>query len=164
MPTVEKARHFAWEVALQVSVWGVATIIATSWIWIPAMIGTVNSIGENTKDIATLRSSVTGLAEVVGGMGEIFGIAEILENGQDLTVSVNVHSDAGRYSRLGRRLLVTNIGSRREMSVTVTVAGNFEEESHLFLNLSRAAGRAIGADPGDEINVSVEPAPETRSD
>jgi len=164
MPTVEKARHFAWEVALQVSVWGAISIIATSWIWIPAVIGTVSSIGENTKDITTLRSSVNELAVTVGGMGTIFGNASVHENGQDLTVIVNVHSDAGRYFQPGRRLTVTNTGDSREMSVTVEVAGKFEGEPHLFLNLTRAAGRAIGADPGDEIQVSIEPAPERRSD
>lgn len=164
MPTAERARHFAWEVALQVSVWGVISIIATSFIWIPAVIGTVRTITTNKDSIEVNAAAISELAVTLGGMGEIFGGANILENGQELTVIVNVHSDAGRYFQPGRRLTVTNTGDSREMSVTVEVAGKFEGEPHMFLNMTRAAGRAIGANPGDEIQVSIEPAQERRSD
>jgi len=50
------------------------------------------------------------------------------------------------------------------MSVIVTVEGKFEGEPFLFLNMSRAAGRAIGARPGDEIQVAIEPYTEEKTD
>ncbi len=158
MTTVEKARHFAWEVAVQVTVWSMTGVIAMSWYWIPAIYGTVLTIGENKADIETVRLSVVELTETLGGMAQIFGNAEIQENGTTLSVSVNIHSDAGRWSKPGTMLTVVNTGDRREMSVIVAVEGKFEGEPHLFLNMSRAAGRAIGANPGDEIQVSIEAA------
>jgi hypothetical protein len=139
-------------------------IIAMSWYWIPAIYGTVLTIGENKADIETVRLSVVELTETLGGMAQIFGNAEILENGTTLSVSVNIHSDAGRWSRPGQQLQVINTGDRREMSVIVTVEGKFEGEPHLFLTMSRAAGRAIGANPGDQIQVAVQAADEKRGD
>jgi len=149
---------------VQVTVWSMTGIIAMSWYWIPAAYGFVTSVGENTADIETVRVSVVELTETLGGMAQIFGNAEILENGTTLSVSVNIHSDAGRWSKPGTRLQVINTGDRREMSVIVSVGGKFEGEPHLFLNMSRAAGRAIGANPGDEIQVAVEAAPVERGD
>lgn len=119
------------------------------------------------------ESALTELAETVGGMDQLFGNAEILPGGDDFTASVNIHSDAVRWYQTGRRLTVTNTGDRREMSVTVTVEGKFEGEPHLFLNLSAAAGRAIGAPPRSpedenqdpvEIQISVELFREEKAD
>ena len=126
--------------------------------WISYSVLTVLSVGRNTVAITANTETITELAETLGGMNQLFGNAQILENGQSLTVTINVHSDAGRWSQRGRRLIVVNTGDSREMSTTVTVEGKFEGEPHLFLNMSRAAGRAIGASPGDEIQVSIQPA------
>jgi len=164
MPEFSKARKFAWEVAVQVTVWSMTGVIAMSWYWIPAIYGTVLTIGENKADIETVRLSVVELSETLGGMAQIFGNAEILENGTTLSVSVNIHSDAGRWSKPGTRLTVVNTGDQREMSVIVRVEGKFEGEPHLFLNMSQAAGRAVGAVPGDQIQVSIEAANERRAD
>lgn len=153
---LSKARKFAWEVAVQVTVWSMTGLIASSWIWVPAIYGTVLDIGENKADIASNGLAITELATTLGGMDQIFGNAEIQENGTSLTVSVNVHSSAVRWSQPGQRLQVINTGDRREMSVIVTVEGKFEDEPHIFLNMSRAAGRAVGASPGDQIQVAVE--------
>ena len=79
---------------MQVTVWSMTGIIAMSWYWIPAIYGTVVTIGENKADIETVRLSVVELTETLGGMAQIFGNAEILENGTTLSVSVNIHSDA----------------------------------------------------------------------
>ena len=149
MPQLSKFGKFCWECGQQATVVLLVLGITSSWIWIPVVYGTVMSVGENTKAIAEL-------VEIVGGMGQLFGNAEILGGGERMTASINVHSDAGRWSKSGRRLTVTNTGDRREMSVNVTVEGKFEGEPHLFLNLSRAAGEAIGAKPGDEIQVAIE--------
>ena len=131
--------------------------ILSSPVWLSYSVLTVLSVGENKIAIETNTSAITGLTETLGGMSQIFGNAEVQENGTTLTASVNTRSDAGRYSQPGRRLTVINTGSRREMSVIVTVEGKFEGEPFLFLNMSRAAGRAIGAQPGDEIQVAIEP-------
>lgn len=155
---LSKARKFAWEVAVQVTVWSMTGVIAMSWYWVPAIYGTVLSIGENKVDIANNGLAIRELSETLGGMAQIFGNAEILENGTTLSVSVNIHSDAGRWSRPGQQLQVINTGDRREMSVIVSVEGKFEGEPHLFLTMSRAAGRAIGANPGDEIQVAIQAA------
>ena len=131
--------------------------LLSSPVWVVQVYATVVSIGENTKAIAEL-------VEIVGGMGQLFGNALILEGGTAMTASVNVHSDAVRWYKPGRRLTVTNTGDRREMSVNVTVEGKFEGEPHLFLNLSRAAGLAVGASSGEEIQVAIEPFDEKSDD
>ena len=41
------------------------------------------------------------------------------------------------------------------MTVTVTVDGKFESEPFTLLNLSNAAGRAVGASSRDRIQVMV---------
>jgi len=97
-------------------------------------------------------------------MGQLFGNALILENGVALTASVNIHSDAGRWSKRGTRLVVTNTGDRSAMTVTITVEGKYEGEPHQFLNMSRAAGRAVGANPGDQIQVAIEEVQEQKTD
>jgi len=150
MPTLSKFGKFCWDCGQQATVVLLVLGITSSWYWIPAVYGTAKSIGENTRAIAEL-------VEVVGGMGQLFGNAKILEGGTEMTASVNVHSDAVRWYQPGRRLTVTNTGDPREMSVNVTVEGKFEGEPHLFLNLSRAAGEAVGASPGEEIQVAIEP-------
>ncbi len=130
--------------------------ILSSPVWLSYSVLTVLSVGKNTTAIAANTTSIEGLTETLGGMQVIFGNADIQMNGQALTASVNIHSDAGRWSKPGTRLHVTNTGSRREMSVHVTVAGKFEDEPHVFLNMTSAAGRAVGAQPGDQIQVSIE--------
>ncbi len=157
MPTVEKAKSFAREWSMKITVLLGMAVILGSPVWITQGYQTLKAIGENSKAIVAVTKTVTELAATVGGMSQIFGNAEIQENGTTLTASVNTRSDAGRYSQPGRRLTVINTGSRQERSVIVTVEGKFEGEPYLFLNMSRAAGRAIGAQPGDEIQVAVEP-------
>ncbi len=165
MPTAEKAKSFAREWSMKITVLLGMSVILGSPAWAPTLYQTLKAIGENSEAIVAVTATVTKLAATVGGMDQIFGNAEIQENGTTLTASVNTRSDAGRYSQPGRRLTVINTGSRREMSVIVTVEGKFEGESHIFLNMSRAAGRAMGAQPGDEIQVAIEPyIEEKRSD
>lgn len=138
------------------------SVILGSPVWVSQGYTTIKSISENRVAIVALGETVTEMSETLGGMDQIFGNADILENGANLTVSVNVHSQAGRYSQPGRRLTVTNTGDRREMSVIVSVEGKFEGEPHLFLSMSHAAGRAIGAQSGDEIQIAIAPVKEKR--
>lgn len=152
---ISKARKFAWEVALQVSVWAIIGTIATSIYWIPIVYGTVTAVGKNSMTGETNRTAIAELAVIVGDMGVLYGNAEILDVGDTLTAQVNFHSDARRYSEPGTRLVLTNTGDGRKMSATVEVDGKFEGEPHIFLNLSRAAGRRVGASPGDLIQVMI---------
>ena len=131
--------------------------LLSSPAWVSQGLETVRSIGENTKAIEEIR-------EIVGGMNVLFGNAEVLEEGQTMTASVNVNSEARRWARSGRRLEIINTGDRRQMSVTVTVNGKFEAEPNVFLYMSRASGSAIGARPGEKVQVSIEAADEKRAD
>lgn len=154
---ISKARKFAWEVAVQVSVWAIVGMIATSFYWIPLVYGTVTGVGVNAGGIASNSKAIGELTETLGGMGQLFGNAEILDAGDTMTAQVNIHSDARRYSEPGSRLVLTNTGDRRKMSVTITVDGKFESEPHIFLTLSRAAGTRLGAAPEDVIQIMIEP-------
>jgi len=131
-------------------------VVLSSPVWISQGWATVNSIGANTKAITANVTAITELTESLGGMTQLFGNAEVLGVGDVMTAAINTHSDAVRF-KPGQRLVVTNTGDRREMSVTLTVEGKFESEPHVFLNLSRNAGRALGARPGDTIQVAIEP-------
>jgi len=164
MPTLSEAKKFAREWSMKITVLLGMSVILGSPVWISQGYATLKSIGENQAAIVALTETVTEITETLGGMDQIFGNAEIQENGTTLTVAVNVHSQAGRYSQPGKRLTIINTGSRRQMSVIVTVEGKFEGEPHLFLNMSRAAGRAVGAAPGDQIQVAIEPVEEERAD
>lgn len=162
--SLARAKAYAWEVSMKIAVIiGVLAFFGSPG-WIYGVYSTVTAIGKNTKDITSLRTSVTELSETLGGMGQLFGNAVILENGVALTASVNIHSDAGRWSKQGTRLVVTNTGDRSAMTVILTVEGKFEGEPHQFLNMSRAAGRSVGANPGDQIQVAIEVAEERRTD
>lgn len=130
--------------------------ILTSPGWISYSVLTVLAVGQNSEATAVNAEAIKGLTAVVGGMTQLFGNAEILDVGDVMTAAINTHSDAVRF-KPGQRLVVTNTGDRREMSVTLIVEGKFESEPHVFLNLSRNAGRALGASPGEMIQVAVEP-------
>lgn len=158
---ISKARKFAWEVALYVTVGVIMSVIGAAWWWIPAVYGTVTSIGINSEGIAANKTAISEVTETLGGMGVLFGNAEILEEGQTHTASVNTNSDARRWSAPGTRLQVINTGDRRKMSTVVTVEGKFEDDPSIFLFLSRSSGSAIGAAPGDKVQVSIEEAQES---
>ena len=130
--------------------------ILSSPVWISYSVFTVLAVGENSAAITANSKVILELTEAMGGMTQLFGNAEILEVGEVMTAAINTHSDAVRF-KPGQRLVVTNTGDRREMSVTLIVEGKFESEPHVFLNLSRNAGRALGARPGDTIQVAIEP-------
>lgn len=160
---ISKARKFAWEVALYVTVGVIMSVIGAAWWWIPAAYGTVTSIGTNSEGIATNKTAIIEITETLGGMGVLFGNAEIQEGGLTLTASVNTDSDARRWAAQGTRLQVINIGDRRKMSAIVTVEGKFEDDPSIFLFLSRASGSAIGAAPGEKVVVSIEAPPENNA-
>ncbi len=164
MPTIKEAKSFAREWSMKITVLLGMAVIFGSPVWVTKGYQTLRAIGENSIAIIALGETVTGITETLGGMEQIFGNAEIRENGTTLTVAVNVHSEAGRYSQPGRRLTITNTGDPREMSVQVTVEGKFEGEPHLFLHMSRAAGRGVGAVPGDQIQVAIEPFRDDKGD
>ena len=152
---ISKARKFAWEVALQVSVWAIIGTIASSIYWIPIVYGTVTAVGENSEAVGKNKTAIEELGVIVGDMGQLYGNAEIQAVGDTLTAQVNIHSDARRYSEPGTRLVLTNTGDPRKMSATVVVDGKFESEPHIFVTLTRAAGRRVGANPGDLIQVMI---------
>jgi len=129
--------------------------VLSSPVWISQGWATVNSIGANSQAISANAVAIGELTEVVGGMIQIFGNAEILENGAALTAAINTHSNAVRF-REGQQLRVTNTSDRSETTITIVVQGKFEDEPHLLLNLSAAAGRAIRASE-KEIQVAIEP-------
>ena len=155
-PAVTKPKSFAREWAMKLAVLlGFAVILGSpGWGW--GVYNTVKSVGENSEAIIALTETVTELTATLGGMGQLFGNAEILDVGDTMTAAYNTHSDAVRF-KPGQRLVVTNTGDRREMSVTLVIEGKFESEPHIFLNLSKNAGRALGATPGDTIQVAIEP-------
>ena len=162
--TLSKAKAYAWEVSMKIAVIiGVLAFFGSPG-WIYGIYTTVTAIGKNTAAIETVTESLAEMSVTLGGMGQLFGNAMILENGVALTASVNIHSDAGRWSKQGTRLVVTNTGDRSAMTVTLTVEGKFEGEPHQFLNMSRAAGRAVGANPGDQIQVAIEQVQEQNTD
>jgi hypothetical protein len=129
--------------------------ILTSPGWIGYSIFTVLAVGENTAAITANAAAIGELTEAVGGMAQLFGNAEILENGGNLTAAINTHSNAVRF-REGQELRVTNTSDRNETTITVVVQGKFEGEPHLLLNLSSASGRAIRAST-EQIQVAIEP-------
>ena len=133
-------------------------VIFSSPLWISQGVATVNSIGENTIAIAANIKAINALTESVGGMVQLFGNAEVLEDGSQLTTAINTYSDAVRF-REGQRLIVTNTSDRSETTIRVTVLGKFESDPFHLLNLSAAAGRAIRASQ-DKIQVAIEPAEE----
>ncbi len=129
--------------------------ILTSPGWISGAILTYLAVGENVEAIAANSTAIIELTETLGGMNQLFGNAEILENGTELTASINTHSNAVRF-REGQELRVTNTSDRTETTITIIVRGKFEDEPHLLLNLSSASGRAIRAS-AKEIQVAIEP-------
>lgn len=152
---ISRAGKFAREWAMNVTVFISVSLFFSAWYWIPAAYSTVTAIGENSTSVETNEKAIEELAVIVGDMGQLFGNAEILDVGDGLTAQVNIHSDARRYSEPGTRLVLTNTGDRRKMSVTVEVDGKFESEPHIFLSISRASGRRVGANPGDVIQVMI---------
>ncbi len=131
----------------------------------------VETVGENKSAISATNEIVTEMAEALGGMTQLFGNAEILEDGVQLTAAINTSSDANRFDQ-GQELLVTNKGDRSRSTITVIVRGQFDEGNpYHLLDLSAAAGRALRApqepEEGDErvkIQVSIEPVPDRKAD
>lgn len=158
-PTLSTARKWVWEVSMKISVTLGILLVLSSPVWVSQGYSTMMSIGENTKAISANAALIAELAITLGGMGQLFGNAEILDVGEVMTAAINTHSDAVRF-KPGQRLIVTNTGDRREMSVTLVIEGKFESEPHVFLNLSKNAGRALGAMPGETIQVAIEPVQE----
>jgi len=135
--------------------------VLTSPGWISYSVLTVLAVGENSRAVLANAEAIKELTAVVGGMAQLFGNAEILDIGETMTASINTHSDAVRF-KPGQNLVVTNTGDRRAMSVRLIVEGKFESQPHIFLNLSRNAGRALGASPGETIQVAIEPLQEEK--
>ena len=158
-PTLSTAGKWIWEVSVKVSVVVIVGLLFSSPVWVSRVYSAVTSIGENTKEISANSKLIAELAITLGGMGQLFGNAEVLDVGDTMTASYNTHSDAVRF-KPGQRLIVTNTGDRREMSVTLVIEGKFESEPHIFLNLSKNAGRALGATPGDMVQIAIEPVEE----
>jgi len=154
--TISRARKFAREWSMNVSVILSVSLLASSPYSIPKVIETVRAIGTNTEAVVTNSTAIFELTELLGDMGQLFGNGEISDVGDVMTAQINIHSDAVRF-KPGQRIVVTNTGDRREMSATVEVAGKFESEPHIFLILTRGAGRALGAQPGETIQIMIVP-------
>ena len=152
---ISKLKKFLWEWSMKLSV--TLAIIATlsSPVWVKSGIATITSIGANTAAVARNTVAIQGLTVLVGDMGQVFGNAEILDVGDTLTAAINLHSDAVRF-KPGQTLEITNTGDRRQMTAIVIVEGKFESDPFTLLNLSMAAGRALGARPEDKIQIAIE--------
>lgn len=151
---ISKFKKFVWEWSMKLAVTLAVLVTLSSPVWVSSGIATVTSIGANTAAVAKITVTVQELTVLVGDMGQVFGNAEILDVGDTLTAAVNLHSDAVRF-KPGQTLEITNTGDRRQMTAVVTVEGKFESDPFTLLNLSRAAGRALGARPEDKIQIAI---------
>ena len=130
--------------------------------WATALVMTFLAVGHNTAAIEVNTGAIGELVEAVGGMTQLFGSAEVRENGDLLTAAINTSSPATRFDE-GQRLLVTNKSDQSRATITITVRGKFESDPYHLLDLSAASGRALRASE-KRIQVVIEPVQEEKAD
>ena len=131
-------------------------------VWGSSAVFTYLAVGENVEAITVNSKAINELTEAIGGMSQLFGNAEILENGSSLTAAINTSSNAVRFEE-GQQLLVTNKTDQSRATITITVQGKFESGPFHLLDLSAASGRALRASE-KTIQVVIEPVPEKKAD
>ncbi len=131
-------------------------------VWGSSAIYTYLAVGENVEAIAANSKVISDLTEAIGGMSQLFGNAEILEDGSSLTAAINTSSNAVRFEE-GQQLLVTNKTDQSRATITITVQGKFESGPFHLLDLSAAAGRALRASE-NTIQVVISPVVEGEAD